>query len=660
MYRTATAYICMFIWAVSWTIPATAQDAVPAPVPAAPGMTITSLPSLITSSLAALREKAEQDDAAANLALARALFADLDPAKQAEGLPYAERASELGAVQAQLLVGNIYRQGSYGIVPDIEKAKAAYQQAIDSGSTEALAAMGTLVVDTNFTTAGRQEGIDLLKQAVDAGQISAANSLGLLYVQGRGVQRSLDTALQFYGMGLVAGDTSAIVAVGDLLRTGAPELDPSPSVALEFYQRASIAGDRGATRRIADMTLRGEVGPADLDEALRMLNELAAQGDVSSYLALGDIYARGEFTPSDGEKARQYYALAAANANPAGLTRLGDIYLTGVRGLSANAQLAMQNYEQAAALGNSAARRALANIYLDGVVAPPNPQLAITLLSEAAGSGDGQAAEQIGLLYAANDPFPANYEQVKTYLDLTLAVGNTRGALRIASAMATGPLRRGHADEALEILTQASESGTPGAAAELAKLQLAGTFPARGIEGVINTLYAASEQGDIESARYLLQLYRDGSGLLLPPDAEAALTFLDRMQPIFGAEITAMERITIAASQGEDQDILEDIDAEFSKLNKPNGMQVLNQLRQINARAYVYLLQVRMIEHGLYSGALTGSLDGPTIRAIGAVCAAAEAERQCAPGPLTQQASNVLGQFLLEPGKAAQKSPTPA
>lgn len=635
--------ICMSFGA-PWTA---AQEAVQQPAPEIPAA--TSFDALLQSAKQDLEASAANSGAMANMALARVAFASPELATQATGIPLAEKAAELGAVEANLLLGDIYRRGGYGAAPDLTRAKGYLEAAYKDGSLEAAVALGSLYLDTDFTPEGRKRGIEMLTAAAEEGSIDAANALANVYLQGRGVPADTNQALHYFGVGLVSNTNSTIVALGDVLRAGARQLPPNPQIAMEFFQRAVDQGDLGAGRRIADMHLRGEAVEQDIPNAIAMLTDLANRGDTSSYIALGDIFTRGEFVPTDGARAIDYFRSAEAQGNATGMTRLAELYVAGLPGTPADLGQALDLYTRAADLGNTGAKRALARALLTGQFGTTDPRRALVLLEDAARLGDGQAAEELAILYASNEPFPANYDDVKTYLDLALAVGNTSAALDVGSAIATGPLARAHREDARNLLTSAMDGSVPGAAAVLARLQLDGAFPAQGVSGVINMLNTAAKSGDIESARFLIGLYRDGYGLLLPPDTAAANDFLNSVASSIGPEATTVERIHLEVVSGEDADTLASIGEQISTLSKGSAMQVLEILRRQNARAYVYVLQRGLSSRGQYTGPLSGTLDATTIRAFNAVCAELNAERACAPGPLTRGASLTLGNYVLQP-----------
>jgi len=512
-----------------------------------------------------------------------------------------------------------------------------------------LVALGTFALDTQLGVAGRDRAISLLQKAADAGEVDAANLLGGLYAQGRGVALDPQRALAYYEIGLVAGSSPSIAFIGDLLRTGAGPIAADPQKALVLYAEAAARGNLGAARRIADMNLRGEGVPSSPETAVQMLTDLAAKGDPQSYLSLADYYLRGEIIPINVETARSYLEKSVAAGNPTALLRLGDLYRGGAPGLAPDVGKALEYYDRAVELGAPNAERSLANVYLDLAQPAANPGRGIQLLKTAAAKGDAAAAVRLGDLYSVNDLVQADYDTSKSYFEMALGFGNANAAIDLAQALVAGPLGTAHREEALTLLKSAVESGLPGASAELARLQLAGTFPGHGLEGVLTMLLDATRKGDASAARYLLQLYREGYGLVLSPDRAAAENLLSSLDPVLGAEGVALERILLAAPGGSSDTNLVAISDEFSKLTRANGLSVLQQLRNSNAHAYVYIVQTRLKDRGLYFGPLHGTLDSRTIGAMRAACEQVGATRVCDAGPLTNGAVQVIGNILFDP-----------
>ncbi|WP_193335474.1 tetratricopeptide repeat protein [Devosia beringensis] len=596
-----------------------------------------------------VRAEADEGNAGAAFSLAKSLLAAPDATSQEEGLVYLEQAAEAGIVPAQVQLASVLRTGGAGVVPDPPRALELLEDAAALGDTSALLALGVLVLDTQLGKASRDRAVSLIEQAANAGDVNAANLLGGLYAQGRGVPLDVDKAMLYFEMSMVAGNSPAMMMIADIFRGGSGPIAADPDKAKALYVGAAARGNQGAARRLADMYFRGEGVPSAPDTALQMLSDLAGNGDGQANITLADYYLSGDIIPINVDTARDYFQKAADSGNSAGLIRLGELYRLGAPGMPADVNRAIDYFNRAIELGAPGAERYLANIFLDLAQPVANPSRGIELLKVAAAKGDANAAVRLGDLYSVNDLVQADYETSKSYFDLALSYGNPNAVIDLAQALVAGPLGTTHRQEALTLLRGSVESGLPGASTELARLQLAGTFPSEGLSGVLTMLLESTHNGDADAARYLMQLYREGYGLVLSPDRPAAENLLATLGPVLGEEGVAMQRILLLTPDRVSDESLAAIDSEFSKLTRFNGLVMLEQLRNNNAHAYVYIVQKRLSERGIYQGPVHGTLDSRTIGAMRVACERMGATRICDAGPLTNGAVQVIGNFLFNP-----------
>jgi TPR repeat protein len=89
----------------------------------------------------------------------------------------------------------------------------------------------------------------------------------------------------------------------------------NPAKAEEIYLRAAEAGLPTAQADLADMYLKGELGPPDLARALPLLQAAAAANHPVAQYQLGQFYETGAppLVPQNLEVARQLYASAASH-----------------------------------------------------------------------------------------------------------------------------------------------------------------------------------------------------------------------------------------------------------------------------------------------------------------------------------------------------------
>jgi TPR repeat protein len=112
-------------------------------------------------------------------------------------------------------------------------------------------------------------------------------------------------------------DLAAMRNLGMMLRKGQGTAR-DPKQAEEIYLRAAEAGLPTAQADLADMYLKGELGPPDLARALPLLQAAAAANHPVAQYQLGQFYETGAppLVPKDLETARQLYASAAKHGMP--------------------------------------------------------------------------------------------------------------------------------------------------------------------------------------------------------------------------------------------------------------------------------------------------------------------------------------------------------
>ena len=117
-------------------------------------------------------------------------------------------------------------------------------------------------------------------------------------------------------------DIAAMRNLAMMLRKG-QGTQKDPKKAEELYLRASEAGLPTAQADLADMYLKGELGPPDLARALPFLEAAAAANHPVAQYQLGQFYETGAppLVPQNLEVARQLYAAAAKHGMPEAAAR---------------------------------------------------------------------------------------------------------------------------------------------------------------------------------------------------------------------------------------------------------------------------------------------------------------------------------------------------
>ena len=117
-------------------------------------------------------------------------------------------------------------------------------------------------------------------------------------------------------------DLAAMRNLGMMLRKGIGT-QKNPKRAAEIYLRAAEVGMPTAQADLADMYIKGDLGPPDLTAALPLLARAAAANHPGAQFQLGEFYETGAppLVPQDMEKARELYAAAAKSGMPEAIAR---------------------------------------------------------------------------------------------------------------------------------------------------------------------------------------------------------------------------------------------------------------------------------------------------------------------------------------------------
>jgi uncharacterized protein len=146
-------------------------------------------------------------------------------------------------------------------------------------------------------------------QARSAAEIAAVFDAGVAAYDAGDYQKAFKTWWD-----LRYEDLAAMRNLGMMLRKGQGTAK-DPAKAEEIYLRAAEAGLPTAQADLADMYLKGEVGPPSLERALPLLEAAAAANHPVAQYQLGELYETGAppLVPQNLDTARQLYAAAAGH-----------------------------------------------------------------------------------------------------------------------------------------------------------------------------------------------------------------------------------------------------------------------------------------------------------------------------------------------------------
>ncbi|MFZ0268376.1 tetratricopeptide repeat protein [Caulobacter sp.] len=273
--------------------------------------------------------------------------------------------------------------------------------------------------------AGRDEPArtELLRRA-QAGDVSAYDLLADSYLNAKGDQRDVDAAVRWLNVGVRAGDTDCMIALGNLYFAG-EDLDQDEAKALSLYKaaaangdalgaynaglvyevssddltqalgwywRAAAGGDEGGMYKLALAYQLGRGVPANETQAVAWMREAAAAGSVDAINDLGSYYLQGYGVPVDEGQALTLYADAAQQGSAVAMANVAAAFRNG-EGVEVDLEKALRLFALSASAGNLAAYYDLGQMYEDGEGVKASRAKAVQLYRMAAESDDAEVAE---------------------------------------------------------------------------------------------------------------------------------------------------------------------------------------------------------------------------------------------------------------------------
>ncbi len=294
-----------------------------------------------------------------------------------------------------------------------------------------------------------ETAVALLRRAGERGCAEAAERLGELYETGRMVAADRAEARRWYLAAWEAGAPSALVRLGDGLRSGRITGKPEPDAAFACYRRAAEAGSVDAALRLGDMAFDGLGKRFSIEEALGWYRSVEEKSDYARERiaqikgALEEQYRAAVAMQDAGEPAAAAaeYTRLVAMGHAEAANRLGYLAQNGI-GRARDRRMAAKLYEYGALHGSRLAIYNLGVCYAEGIGVAFHYRRAEALLLRARGAGIPAADAALA----------------------SLAARRRRAQLRRIVSAAEAIYRRGDFRLSARLLLAAAEAGDPDAA----------------------------------------------------------------------------------------------------------------------------------------------------------------------------------------------------
>jgi TPR repeat protein len=136
----------------------------------------------------------------------------------------------------------------------------------------------------------------------------------VLHVQGRGVERNVETGIALFTAAAETGSVQAQLGLAQLYANGEAG-EARPDLARLWLERAAGGGHLEAITRLATLELTETAPPRGLRRGYGLLRTAALRGHPPAQIKLAEIYASGLGAKRDVARARQWLARAAKSGH---------------------------------------------------------------------------------------------------------------------------------------------------------------------------------------------------------------------------------------------------------------------------------------------------------------------------------------------------------
>lgn len=300
-------------------------------------------------------------------------------------------AAELGSIQAQYHVGDIYYYGRAGYQDDSE-AERWYLKAAENGNVEAQYCLGNLYLSSKKAEKNT-EAAKWLHKAAENGHVAAQYNLGCMYHNGWGVSRDYNEAIKWYKNAAQQGSSDAQYNLGQLFYWG-EGVARNYKTAIKWYLDAAVQDNTNAQYNLGFIFENGIGGAPNYSEAVKWYTKAANGHNVDAMCNLGLMYKVGKGIAQNMKEAVKWLSMASQLGSSKAQNALGEMYYYG-EGVPQNDKEATKLFTRSAYQGYAPAQNNLAWMYENGLGIEQSDTEAIVWYQKAAEQGNIDAQKAL-------------------------------------------------------------------------------------------------------------------------------------------------------------------------------------------------------------------------------------------------------------------------
>ncbi|TQM91515.1 TPR repeat protein [Roseinatronobacter monicus] len=258
-----------------------------------------------------------------------------------DGFRRIELAAELGSIDAQVLLGNLYLEGIM-IERNVVEAMDWFHLAHAAGDLRASVHLAILYESLD----SRERVIELLSGSPDEGDPDIFLQAADFLITSGHAGEYKDLILDYFNKAHLNGSSSSGFSAAQFIIQHYDDYEE----AIDWLVKSSQRDHSGAKFLLGTLCAEVEVKKCEYLDSFELIYKSATMGNADAQLSLGLMYAEGDSVISDEKIAASWFKESAEQGNVVAMHNLGVLYLSG-RGVNEDLTLAERWFEKAVTKG---------------------------------------------------------------------------------------------------------------------------------------------------------------------------------------------------------------------------------------------------------------------------------------------------------------------
>ena len=309
-----------------------------------------------------------------------------------------EKVADGEKPETQLDLAKAYYIGD-GVKKDLNKARFWAEKSSAKGNLEAEYLLAKWAYEASPNS---PDALQKLMKVAEKGNPEAQNAIGQAYLNGKGVTKSEEKAIEWLEKAAAKGSAEALYTMGNFYFYGnSPLIGKFYKKAIEYYSKAAAKGDANAQRQLSVCLYNGIGGTQSYRDAFNWLSRsVNADPTPVTENNLGVCYTTGNGTRASIPQAMELFQKASEAGDAMAQYNLGSLLLEEGQ---LDVKKGFEYLEKSAAKNNLLALKKLGDLYYNGKYTNLTRERGFEYYTKAAQQAPATATETLDYFFQQQD-----------------------------------------------------------------------------------------------------------------------------------------------------------------------------------------------------------------------------------------------------------------